>query len=197
MSRPLSLLLSGILASCTEGDPKDIEIVTDVESADFEVVENPKADEKGYREFTQFVDMNGLGVYGEDGVSEEKMLYVAAIFAELLDNDEDGAWDDPQVFSQLLAQEALMPIFAGEGSDAEDEFFRHYDGDGVSAVLYDDEVDPSQPGHWGDDATIEETMHTINHVGHVSVYPDVFGLEPDSSRLTEAMDVARGGQWER
>ena len=196
MSRPLSLLLSGILASCTEADPKDIEIVTDVESANFEVVENPKADEKGYREFTQFVDMNGLGVYGEDGVSEEKMLYVAAIFAELLDNDEDGAWDDPQVFSQLLAQEALMPVFAGEGSDAEDEFFRHYDGNGVSAVLYDDEVDPSQPGHWGDDATIEETMHTINHVGHVSVYPDVFGLEPDSSRLTEAMDVARGGQWE-
>ena len=38
-------------------------------------------------------------------------------------------------------------------------------------------------------------MHTINHVGHVNVYPDAFGLEPDSSLLSDAMDVARGGQF--
>jgi hypothetical protein len=145
--------------------------------------------------FPQYVDMNGLGVYGEDGVSEEKLLYVAAIFAELLDNDEDGQWDDQAIYDELLEQEALMPVFARENSPAEREFFDDYRGDGVSAVLYDNEVDPSQPGHWGSDATIEETMHTINHVGHVSVYPDVFGLEPDSSALSAAMDVARGGQW--
>ena len=65
----------------------------------------------------------------------------------------------------------------------------------MSAVLYNNEVDPDNPGHWGDDATVEEIMHTINHVGHVSLYPDVFGLSPNSSRLSQAMDVARGGQW--
>jgi hypothetical protein len=48
--------------------------------------------------FAKHVDMNGLGVYGEKGVSDEKMLYVAAIFAELLDNDENGIWDDSHVF---------------------------------------------------------------------------------------------------
>lgn len=42
--------------------------------------------------------MNGLGVYGEKGVSDEKMLYVAAIFAELLDTDENGIWNDSHVF---------------------------------------------------------------------------------------------------
>ena len=40
-----------------------------------------------------------------------------------------------------------------------------YQGDGISAVLYRGEVDPSQPGHWGADATVEELMHTINHSG--------------------------------
>ena len=161
----------------------------------FEVVDNPRADEPAYAEFTRFVDMNGLGVYGEAGVSKRKLLYVANIWAELLDNDEDGAWDDPAVFDVLREEDALMPVFAREGSTAEEAFFRNYDGDGVSAVLYAGEIDPSQPGHWGADATIEETMHTINAVGHVAVYPEAFALEPDSSRLSEAMDVARGGQF--
>ena len=38
-------------------------------------------------------------------------------------------------------------------------------------------------------------MHTINHIGHVHLYPDAFGLEPNSSLLTDAMDEARGGQF--
>ena len=189
------LFLPAMACTGSEGAPAEREPVSTVDSADFEVVDNPLSDQPGYRNFTQFVNMNGLGVYGEAGISEEKMLYVAAVFAELLDNDEDGQWDDPDVFGELLAQEALMPIFASEGSAAEQEFFDHYSGDGVSAVLYDGEVDPSQPGHWGSDATVEETMHTINHVGQVAVYPGVFGLEPDASRLSDAMDVARAGQW--
>ena len=60
----------------------------------------------------------------------------------------------------------------------------YYNGDGVSAVLFNNEIDPSQPGHWGDDATVEEVIHTINHIGHVNVYPNVFNLQPNSSNLS-------------
>jgi hypothetical protein len=161
----------------------------------FVVVNNPHEGVPGFREFARYVDVHGLSVYGESGVSDEKMLYVAAVFAELLDNDEDGEWDDQAVAEELVEQSALMPIFSREGSAAERDFFDNYEGEGVSAVLYNTEVDPAQPGHWGSDATVEETMHTINAVGHTAVYPNVFGLEPGSSRLSEAMDVARGGQW--
>jgi hypothetical protein len=38
-------------------------------------------------------------------------------------------------------------------------------------------------------------MHTINHRGHVELYPEAFEIQPNSSRLSEAMDVARGGQF--
>lgn len=186
-----------LLLSCSSSEPKssaDPDPAGAVD-ADFVVSDNPDADTPGFGAFTSYVSMNGLGVYGEDGVSEEKLLYVAAIFAELLDNDEDGQWDDVDVYRELVERSALMPVFAAEGSAAEDDFFHNYDGDGVSAVLYSGEIDPSQPGHWGADATIEEVMHTINAVGHAAVYPGVFGLDPDASRLTEAMDVARGGQW--
>ena len=180
------------LMGCTPST-NDSDTGTTPISSTFIVTDNPNTDRSGFGNFARYVDMNGLGVYGEEGISDEKLIYVANIFAELLDNDEDGQWDDQAVFDELLAKEALMPVFTDEGSPAEEEFFNNYDGDGVSAVLYDNEVDPSQPGHWGSDATIEETMHTINHRGHVSVYPDVFALEPDSSRLTEAMD--RRSRW--
>jgi hypothetical protein len=195
MTRTLNLILCISITACGGSETPDPKDVTDVGSSTFEVVANPHTDRPGFEEFSHYVDMNGLGVYGEDGISEDKMRYVASVFAELLDNNEDGQWDDPNIFAELLKQEALMPIFAREGSKAEQAFFENYEGDGVSAVLYNNEVDPSQPGHWGADATVEETLHTINHVGHVSVYPAQFGLEPDSSLLTDAMDIARGGQW--
>jgi hypothetical protein len=65
----------------------------------------------------------------------------------------------------------------------------------VSAALFNNEIDPSHPGHWGDDASVEEILHTINACGQVEVYPDAFNLGPNSSLLSDAMDIARGGQF--
>jgi hypothetical protein len=160
-----------------------------------EVIDNPDTDTPGLSEFTQYVEVFGLGVYAEDALTEAQVLHAATILAELLDNDEDGAADDPALLALLQGKEALIPMFASERSDAMKDFERNYRGEGVSAVLFADEVDPSQPGYWGADASVEEIMHTINHRGHVDLYPEAFGIEPDSSRLSEAMDVARGGQF--
>ena len=162
-------------------------------SSFFEIEENPNPDSPGLKCFSKYVEVFGLGIYAEPGLSDAQVLHAAAILAELLDNDEDGTVDDQALLSRLLNMSAIVPMFDSE--QGFDYFADHYTGNGVSAVLFSDEVDPSQPGHWGSDATIEEIMHTINHVGHVSVYPAAFGLEPDSSLLSDAMDVARGGQF--
>ena len=66
---------------------------------------------------------------------------------------------------------------------------------GVFLAAYNDEIDPLQTGHWGNDATVEEIIHTINHVGHTNIYPDAFSLTPNSSLMSIAMDSARGGQF--
>ena len=197
----LCLLGAGCLGAATPGAEADEGMASSKDNnsfagtVPFEIVENPHSDDSGMSLFTKYIEVLGLGVYAEANVEDVHVLHAAHIFAELLDNDEDGVVDDQALWAELLSQKALVPIFNGENSPAENEFFNNYRGNGVSAVLYNNEIDPAQPGHWGADATIEEIMHTINAVGHRVVYPAAFDIEPNSSKLTEAMDVARGGQF--
>ncbi|MBT4774674.1 MAG: T9SS type A sorting domain-containing protein [Crocinitomicaceae bacterium] len=160
----------------------------------FTIETNPTS-APGFGVFTKYVDVFGCGIYAESSVSDEKVLHAAAVWAELIDNDENGIVDDPAILNELLLHEAMMPVFESDGNAAMNTFFTNYTGDGVSAVLWQSEIDPSQTGHWGADATVEEILHTINHVGHTNVYSSAFDLTPNSSLLSEAMDTARGGQW--
>ena len=162
----------------------------------FEIEANPNTNDLALGAFTKYVNvLDCFEIYAEASISDAKVLHAAAVTAELLDNNEDGIVDDPLIKAQLANSNALMPLFASEGSAGENAFFNNYNGNGVSAVLYNNEIDPTQPGHWGDDATVEEILHTINHIGHTFVYPNAFSLSPNSSLMSDAMDVARGGQF--
>ena len=162
----------------------------------FDIEPNPNQSQPGFGFFTKYVNvLDCFEVFAPSNISDEKVLHVAAVAAELLDNDEDGEVDDPLIRQELIDMKALMPIFTSENSQAANSFFNNYNGDGVSAILFNNEIDPSQPGHWGYDATVEEVIHTINHVGHVSIYPEIFDIEPNSSIMSDAMDIARGGQF--
>jgi len=162
----------------------------------FTIDPNPNASNSALAPFTKYVDVLGcFSIYAENSISDEKVLHAAAVAAELLDNNEDGIVDDYLIQVQLSSQNALIPIFFQDGNSAMNTFENNYNGNGVSAVLFNNEIDPSQTGHWGSDASVEEIMHTINHVGHTNVYPNAFSLQPNSSLLSDAMDVARGGQF--
>ena len=162
----------------------------------FDIEPNPNPNSSAFSCFSKYVNvLDCFEIYAESSVSDEKVLHVAAIVAELLDNNEDGIVDDQNLFNELQLNEALMPVFSYDGNACMNSFENYYNGDGVSAVLWRNEIDPNNPGQWGNDATIEEVLHTINHVGHVSIYPETFNLSPNSSMLTEAMDIARGGQF--
>lgn len=146
--------------------------------------------------FTKYVSvLDCFEVYAESSIADSKVLHAAAVAAELLDNNEDGVVDDILLKNELAASGALIPIFSTEGSAAENIFFNNYNGNGAAAVLYNNEMDPLQTGHWGDDATVEEVIHVINAVGHTSIYSSAFDISPNSSLMSAAMDVARGGQF--
>ena len=161
----------------------------------FDIEPNPNPNDDALGLFDKYVNvLNCIEIYAVSSISDEKVLHAASIAAELLDNDEDGMVDDPIIESALSNTLTVMPIFNSENSNLIDQFFDHYDGC-AGAVLFRGEIDPSQPGHWGDDASVEEIIHTINVCGHVPEYPELYSLAPNSSYLTEAMDIARGGQW--
>jgi len=162
----------------------------------FEIEPNPHAGDPAFQCFAKYISvLDCFEVYAQQNISDEKVLHVAAVAAELLDNNEDGVVDDETLFNKLQLEQALMPVFTNDGNSCMENFEDNYDGEGVSAVLFRNEIDPAQPGHWGDDATVEEVLHTINHVGHVSIYSDIFDLAPNSSAMSDAMDIARGGQF--
>ena len=163
----------------------------------FEIEDNPNPNHPAFSIFSKYVNvLDCIHVYAESNITDEKVLHVAAVAAELLDNDEDGNVDDPLIEASLIELNTIMPVFQSENGNLIDTFFDNLEDDGcLGAVLFRNEIDPSQPGHWGDDATVEEVLHTINSCGHVEVYPSLYALEPNSSDLTAAMDMARGGQF--
>lgn len=161
----------------------------------FTVEENPNTTDPALSVFSKYVNVYGCGIYAESSVSDVKVLHAAAVWAELIDNNEDGIVDDPALHNELINNGAIMPIFEADENTAMLSFMENYNGSGVSAVLWQSEIAPNQPGRWGHDATVEEILHTINAVGHVNVYPTAFDLSPNSSQMSAAMDAARGGQF--
>ena len=162
----------------------------------FQIEENPFPNHPAFGVFSKYVNvLDCINIYAESNISDEKVLHVASVAAELLDNNEDGIIDDPLIESSLVDLITVMPIFQSENGNAIDTFFDNFDDGCTGAVLFKNEIDPNQPGHWGDDATVEEVLHTINACGHVEVYPSLYALEPNSSNLSDAMDMARGGQF--
>ena len=182
---------SNYTPNCTEDDSSG----NNSNPSNFTIEANPNIDDPALQCFTKYIEVFGLGVYAESELTDDQVIHAASVLAELLDNDEDGVADDALLLNRLQEKNAMIPMFNEELSPAERAMIVYYQGDGIGAVLYADEVDPTRAGYWGSDASVEEIMHTINMVGHVYIYPEAFGLEPNSSLLTNAMDEARGGQF--
>ena len=158
---------------------------------------NPNSSDPALALFTKYINVYGFGIYAESSIDDAKVLHAAAITAEYLDNNEDGEIDDPIMFNELLTREALMPILVSENSTAAQSLFNNYNGEGISAVLFEEEIRPEgSSSQQGFDATLEEILHTITAIGYANAYPQAFSEEPNSnSLLTQAMDAARGGHF--
>ena len=128
-------------------------------------------------------------------------MHTANILAEYIDNDLDGAPDDPAVLNHLLEQNYVVPVWT---KDIRGQFWKDADGTfcedniAMAASLYDDD-DWAIGGikYTGTfDGNLEEVWHVVSR-GWYAAYPKYFGnsFEEDSI-LTQAMDIARGGKFD-
>ena len=147
----------------------------------------------------------GIPVIGsKTAKTSGKLAFGASLLAELLDNDNDGCADDPNVLAHLLKKDPAMDPFPETrqavfmlGMDDEYDstaFLKLGYTQGQYVNLF--ECAPGKAGLGADandfDATQEEWLHFINSFGHANAYPKIFGtMYTSNSALTNAMDIAR------
>jgi len=139
------------------------------------------------------------------GMSDKKFQHIASQLALLLDNDQDGCPDSPEVVTWLVKQKVVQ--WFGPGDDKVANPARpDYDAIGKagyrvgSAFVYEKETNPQCSGTKGtdncSDASFEEILHVVTGDGYAVAFPKIFGQsESSKSNLTRAMDVARGGRF--
>ncbi|MGE4594652.1 MAG: hypothetical protein AAEF23_03930 [Gammaproteobacteria bacterium] len=147
--------------------------------------------------YTKQVDVFGITIIATDSVADEKLLHAANVMAAYLDNNQDGKADDIRVIDAMVSRHAYLFMSGGEFEQLvapwPSEGFREAEEFGQN--LFADETRPYGSNiEYGFDATLEEVLHLISHVGYANVYPKKFG-EQAGSELTSAMDSARGGRF--
>lgn len=157
---------------------------------------SPAAKNPLAQHFPKSTSVFGTLIVGTAKTSDASILHAANIMAEYLDNNEDGIADNPAVADHLKVKGATLLMGATE--DEIQSLFEKLPESDAYQNLYASEVIVGDSENLNDgefDATIEEVLHLISHVGYAGVYPSVFG-ESVGSVLADAMDVARGGQFE-
>ncbi len=149
--------------------------------------------------FTKEKTVFGIKLYATEGVSDEKLQHAANVMAEYLDNDEDGEADNPAVVAKMVENGASMVIFTDPHESEHnmrklDAFMKTVKNPDALQDLYDSEIHINFTANGVFDATYEEVLHLITHVGYAKVYPEVFGEYPGTT-VANAMDKARGGQF--
>jgi len=142
--------------------------------------------------FAKKTSVFGIPIYGTEQTSDEAMLHAANVMAQYLDNDEDGQPDNALVVEHMFEQGATL-IMTKDEAEIETLFEKIPESEALQDLYASEVVLAGADG--GFDATIEEVLHLITHVGYAGVYPEVFG-EVIGSDIANAMDIARGGQFE-
>ena len=146
----------------------------------------------------QVTILDTVDIFAMQGTSDAAVVHAANIVAQYLDNDEDGALDDPQVAAALRSVGAAMLMTETEDDWDFDAMFGGYSDRKVNAFedahnfqsLYDEETKYAGNDISADGA-IEEVLHLITGRGYAVAYPDVWGEEPGSS-VADAIDEVMG-----
>jgi len=147
--------------------------------------------------FKKHTRVFGIDILGTSSTPDVKIMHAANVMAEYLDNDEDGIPDNQAVVDHMVAQKSALLMFK-DNAEAEAKMSvleTKVTNNDALQDLYASETHPNSSDGGKFDATLEEVLHLITHVGFAGVYPGVFG-EQTGSAISDAMDIARGGQFE-
>jgi len=154
-----------------------------------------------FPQLPKYTTVFGATVFAASSVTDAQFQHVASVLAEWLDNDEDGCVDNPLALTKYLAMKPQPAILVPGTGDLTNAVAEAFDKAGYfcNAPLYTGEILPKCSGPAATsscaDATLEEILHMWTSHGFANAYPAAFGIQ--TSKLTTAMDVARGGKFDQ
>ena len=139
------------------------------------------------------IEVYGVKIIGTEATPRKDIKKAAKVLKQWLDNNGDNEPDNSLVVDELIKNNAILAMGKTE-NDLENSF------DNLIDILEERDVDiddfeRSLIGLISDEpniAYLEEILHLVTQVGYANAYPEVFG-EFKGSRISEAMDIARGG----
>ena len=136
----------------------------------------------------------GISIRATANVDDNLVRHAAAVLAEYLDNNEDGIPDN-QLIVDTMVQRGATLVMARDFQELESIASQVNPTDSWQDLLADETI-PNGSARGQFDASYEEVLHLITHVGYANAYPESFGEQPGST-LADAMDNARGGRLEQ
>ncbi len=125
--------------------------------------------------------------------------HAAAILAEMLDQDMDGAVDDPAVGAVLARREvAWLAMPMDHERWEEEQLPRLLDDLGYDIIIPEwwMEVSGSEPDDHARAVMVEEIHHFMTQFGFSSVYPSVFGVDDWTSVIARETRRAQCDFWQ-
>ena len=193
-------------STTTDAEPESITAdaepeTKDIEAPDLTIISKHPTIDCLNGVFDKFVNVFGMYVVATPEAPESFVNHSAGVLAQYLDNDEDGYVDNQKVLDFLVEANRVVPLWSQSDSES---FFEDTDRGalceervtfGASMFLNDrwalGGIETS--GDW--DTNLEEIWHIITW-GWDHVYPVDFGVMRGNSQIGEAMDAARGGQFQ-
>ncbi len=178
----LTVALAIALFSCSKKESKNTKKIAAGDDPNFKIVAHTDA---GFTTTNRKVVVFNIPIYAYADVDDAKLLHAANIMAQYIDNNEDGAIDNPLVHKTLVNNRAALFLWKKESQTGKINA-QDLGNDETSITWHTN----GKKGRF--DAALEEVFHVITHSGYSKAYPDVFGENKDSE-LAKAMDIARGG----
>ena len=177
------LILSAVMGCKEDNNNNQSGPISAGDDPNFTIISHSDA---GFTDTNRKVMVFGIPIYAFYNVEDSKLLHAANIMAQYLDNDENGVVDNSLLLTTLLNNDAALFMWKTESQ--------------INLNAQDLGADESIPewhvnGQIGQfDAALEEVWHVITYSGYSDAYPEVFG-ENSGTSLTNAMDIARGGNF--
>ena len=159
----------------------------------------------GYEKyFSKQVNVFGVTILASNNTPDSKVLHVANVFAQYLDNDADGTPDNSKVIYSLKKNKAHFLMCETEEEvkctnwSDDDKWIDDMliSSGSCSQIQYADETGINNEKFGAFDASLEEVLHLISNCGYGGAYPDVFRSN-SVSLIGQYMDNARGGHFEK